>query len=139
MLKPTQEDARLIVQLFQVSLESHVLQSFNWVRSPQFNPDYHEFIKEYPPGTKGFSQAYITCGFMETIGVLHRHGLINEQLLFDWLAASSIYDKMKNFVEGIRDEIEEPNFAENFERMAKAQKRYFAVSQALSRKRRMRK
>ena len=135
MLKPTHEDGRILVQLFQVSLESQIVQSFSWVRSSQFKSDFREFVREYPPGTKGFSQAYITCGFLDTVGVLHKHGLINEHLLFDWLTANAMWDRMKNFVLGVREQTGETAFGQSFERMAKAQKRYFAVSQALSRRR----
>jgi len=48
--------------------------------------------------------------------------LINEELLFDWLAAYLVWDRVKGFALGQREESGEPRIYENFEALAKAQR-----------------
>ena len=62
----------------------------------------------------------------ETIGTLHKHGLLNEDLLFDWLAIDLTWDRMKSHALGWREEIGNTHMYENFEAMANAQREWAA-------------
>jgi hypothetical protein len=61
------------------------------------------------------------CTFFETVGTLHKQGLINEDLLFDWLWVAGPWDKLKGYALGQRQEAGVPELWENFEAMAVAQ------------------
>jgi len=63
--------------------------------SDEFTPDYAEFLKKYPAGSEGWAKAFKILGWYETVGILHKHGLINDDLLFDWMAANDAWDRMK--------------------------------------------
>ena len=122
MAKPTYQDATLLIQLAQWGAASGALEAANWMWSDQFVPDYAKFVEKYPPGSEGFANASRICNYMETIGTLYKQGLFNEELLFDWLAVDLLWDKMKGFALGWREQTGDAKIYENFEAMAKAQK-----------------
>jgi len=123
MAKPTYQDAALMLQLAQWWAASGLSEAVNWMWSDQFIPDYTEFVKKYPPGSEGFGNTSKICSWYETIGTLYKHELFNEELLFDWLAISLVWDRIKGFALGCREQTGKPQTYENFEAMAKAQKR----------------
>lgn len=122
MAKPTHQDAIIMLRLYQLSAIAGLSEATNWMWSDNFITDYAEFIKKYPPGSEGYEKATRICGYYETIGTLYKNGLFNEELLFDWLAVYLVWDRIKNFAIGLREEAREPRLFENFEAMAKAQK-----------------
>jgi hypothetical protein len=122
MAKPTYEDATLMLQLAQWGAASGGDEAGNWVWSDQFIPDYAEFVEKYPPGSEGFANASKILNWFETIGTLYKHGLFNEELLFDWLAVDLVWDRIKGIALGWRQQTGDAKMYENFEAMAKAQK-----------------
>ena len=121
MAKPNYQDATLMLQLAQWGAASGLSEAVNWMWSDQFIPEYTEFVKKYPPGSEGFANASKICGWLETIGTLYKHELFNEELLFDWLAIGLIWDRIKGFALGYREQTGEPRMYENFAATAKAQ------------------
>lgn len=122
MVKPTHQDAIIMLRLYQLSAIAGLSKAINWMWSDDFITDYAEFIKKYPRGSEGYEKAARICGYYETIGTLYKNGLFNEELLFDWLAVYLVWDRIKDFAIGLREEAGEPRIFENFEAMAKAQK-----------------
>jgi hypothetical protein len=89
--------------------------------SDEFTPDYAEFLKKHPAGSEGWAKAFKILAWYETVGTLYKHGLINEDLLFDWMAAYDVWDRMKGIALGHREQTGDAAMWENFEAMAKAQ------------------
>jgi hypothetical protein len=119
MAKPTHQDASLIIQMAQVAALRGV-PGLNWLSSSEFDPDYAAFIKKNPRGSEGYGKALLIAQHYEGIGTLWKHGLINEDLLFDWLWIAGMWERLKGFVLGGREEYGEPRLGENFEAMANA-------------------
>ena len=65
----------------------------------------------------------LVCDYFETLGALHKHGLVNEELLFDWLPISRIWDRIKGYALGQRRGTGEQGLWTNFEALATAHKR----------------
>ena len=126
MAKPTYQDAKLMLQFAQWGAASDLNGALNWLWSDQFIPDYAEFQKKYPRGSEGSLLAGKICSFYETLGTLYKHGLFNEDLLFDWQAVSMVWDRIKGFALGVRQEVGDPRLWENFEAMANAEVAYYA-------------
>ena len=126
MAKPTYQDATLVIQLSQLVATSGTQEAVNWLWSDEFIPDYTEFATKYPPGSEGFLKANKVLGYFETLGTLYKHGLLNEDLLFDWVAVSMVWGKIKGYALGTRREAGEPRLYENFEAMVKANAEYDA-------------
>ena len=120
MAKPTHQDATLVLQLMQLHSMAGLSEAMNWIWSEQFILDYDNFIKKYPVGSKENIKVSKICGHFETIGTLWKHELINEELLFDWLAVAMVWDRVKGYALGVRQVSGEPRLYENFEAMAKA-------------------
>ncbi len=120
MSGPTYQDATLMLQLAQWNATLGVQEASNWLWSDEFVPDYAGFKERYPHGSEGQLKAHKVCGFFETLGTLYKYGLFNRDLLFDWLAVSLVWKRVKSFVHGIRQDAGEPRLYENFEAMARA-------------------
>jgi hypothetical protein len=120
MTQPTHEDATLLVQLAQWMTASGAADDANWLFGNPDVKDYKTFIEKNPPGSMDFGRVSKVCAVFETIGTLHKHGLINEELLFDWLAVSLIWNVAAPFALGQRAAVGEPRLYENFEALAKA-------------------
>jgi hypothetical protein len=118
MSKPTHEDADLMLQL----VRSWPVEATDWMWSDQFIPDYKEFAAKHTGGGEEFANIRAILNWWETIGTLFKHGLLNEDLLFDWLAIDLTWDRMKSHALGWREEIGNPHMYENFEAMANAQR-----------------
>jgi len=120
MSNPTHQDAILMLQLMQLHSMAGLSEAMNWIWSDQFILDYSDFVKKYPIGSEENIKVSKICGHFETIGTLWKHNLINEELLFDWLAVSMVWDRVKGYALGVRQVSGEPRLYENFEAMAKA-------------------
>jgi hypothetical protein len=121
--RATQEDARLVVELAKVAFQPEMLKAFDWVFTEPVPQDYGEFTAASPPGTEKHGHFLALAGFHETVGTLWKHGLINEDLLFDWLGVSLVWDRIKELAVGQREQLKTPAIWENFEAMAEAQAR----------------
>jgi len=122
MAIPTHEDAALMIQLAQWRSASGADEAGDWLFSDEFTPDYAEFLKKYPAGSEGWAKAFKILRWYETVGTLYKHGLINQDLLFDWMAAYAVWDRMKGIALGHREQAGDAAMWENLEAMAKAQR-----------------
>jgi hypothetical protein len=120
MAKPTYQDATILLQLAELGNSSGLREAFKWMMSDKFVSDYAEFIRQYPPGSEEHARASDICGWFETVGAIYKHGLLNADLLFDWIAVSLVWDRIQNFARGERERFGSPSIYENFEAMAQA-------------------
>ncbi len=118
---PTYEDANIVVRLAQWWSVGKVDEAANFAWSDRFVPTYGAFVKKFPPGSEEYRKLVNLCAWYETVGTLHKHGLINRDLLFDWLAVAPIWNRRKGFALGMRKDRGVAELWENFEAMAKAQ------------------
>ena len=126
MAKPTYQDASLMLQLAQWGASIDLQAAQGWTWSDQFIPDYAEFTKQYPMPSEGALKVMKVCNYFETLGTLWKHGLLNEDLLFDWLAVSMVWERVKNIPLGMRQDSGNSRLYENFEALAKANVAYDA-------------
>lgn len=122
MAKPTNSDARLLIQLAAWHTESGVPEAMNWVRGDGFTSDYAEFDKLHPNGSEGRLHVNRILGYYETVGTLWRNRLLHEGLLFDWLWVPGPWDLVKPIALGIREQFGNVGIWENFEAMAERQR-----------------
>ena len=121
--KPTVQDAQIMLQIAQLSAANGLPAAMNWLWSDDFKPDYAEFIKDHPHGSEGYGKARIIAVHYETIGTLWKNKLINEDLLFDWLSVTGVWDRLRALVLAERRAFGIPALGENFQKMARAQAR----------------
>lgn len=121
MAKPTYQDATLMLRLAQWGAASDLQKAAAFLWSDRYETDYKEFLGKYPTGSEEWSLAIQICGWYETLGTLYKHDLFNGELLFDWLAVSAVWERIKGFALGFREEADNARLYENFEALAKAQ------------------
>jgi hypothetical protein len=126
MAKPTHEDATIMLQLAQWGAAIGLSEASNWMWSDEFVPDAEGFRAKYPMGSEGMRKLFAIGNYFETIGTLWKHGLLNEDLIFDWLAVSMVWDRVKNCFLDFRKEAGNPRLYENFEALANANSAYGA-------------
>jgi hypothetical protein len=119
MTEPTKEDAQLIVQLAQLGPQMAHPKARGWIWSDAFVSDPEEFFEKYPPGTDEFDYISGVATYYETVGTLWKHGLVNEELLFDWLYVAGMWERLGPILVEMRKST--PQLWENFEAMAEAQ------------------
>jgi hypothetical protein len=123
MAKATYEDADVMLRL----VESWPVEATDWIWSDAFVPDYKEHAAHGAEDAEAFSNIRGVLNWYETIGTLYKHGLLNEDLLFDWLAIDMAWDRVKGIALGWRAEAGNPRMYENFEAMASAHRAWVAA------------
>ena len=114
-------DAIIVIQLSQWGATADLQEANEFLWSKNFTSDYDEFLEKYPWGSTEHGYASSICSWYETLGALHKHGLINQQLIFDWLAVDSVWNRIRGFALGIRKEHRDPRLYSNFESLAELQ------------------
>lgn len=120
MTQPTQQDATLLLQISQLAATNGISEASNFMWSDKFIPEYDKFNQKYPPGSHESGLVRKIAVHYETIGTLWKHGLINEDLLFDQILVRAVWDRMRGLVIGEREKSGEPALGENFEAMGLA-------------------
>jgi len=123
MAKPTQEDAKILLELAKMGMQPELTDAFAWLLAEPPLTDYDRFKEKYPPGSREHRWADQLCTFYETVGALWKHGLINEDLLFDWIWVGGPWERIKGFALGQRKEFDNPKIYELFETLAAAEAR----------------
>ena len=124
MSVPTPQDAQLVVQLAQLAAVQGLDKAVAWLFAHKMPTEPAAFRERYPVGSKGHRHATTTLNNMETIGTLWKHGLLNEELLFDWLWVSGVWERVKGLALLQRQEHGEAHLWELVEAMAVAQERW---------------
>lgn len=120
MAGPSFQDAQLILEFANWRHAHGVDDALAWMWSSEFVPDYEEFTKKYPRLSQGRRNANKICGYFDTIGLFYKHGLFNEDLLFDWIGFARIWNRIKGFALGARAEQGDPPLWQHFEELAVA-------------------
>jgi hypothetical protein len=115
----TKEDAQLVVQLARLGTQMADPRARGFIWGPDFISDPKEFFEKHPPGSPEWDYVGGVAAWYETIGTLWKHGLIAEELLFDWLYIVGMWERLKPILVAMREST--PQLWENFEAMADAQ------------------
>jgi hypothetical protein len=118
MSDATHEDALLVVQLGQLYAQMDAAKAAGFIWRDDFPQSWEDFHQKYPMGSDEMGYVQVIAGFNETVATLWKHGLINEELLLDWLAIHATWDRLKGVLIGMREASGEPRLWENFEALA---------------------
>ncbi|HXR13106.1 MAG TPA: hypothetical protein VN740_00515 [Solirubrobacteraceae bacterium] len=110
MSPPTYEDAQLMLQLAQWGTALGVEDAMPHVFADSFDPQSADAMAD-PAVRKLLS-------FCESIGTLTKHGLLNAQLVNDWLWIDGLWARLGPAALRLRERHGEPRLYENFEALA---------------------
>jgi hypothetical protein len=117
----TKEDARLIVDLARLYIESESNKAAALFWSEDFPRNPEEFRQRYPLSSDEARQVFAALGFFETVATLWKHELIDGELLLDWLSVGGAWGRLREIALDMREQAGEPRLWENFEALAQAQ------------------
>jgi len=95
----------------------------NWVYGDDFPTEHEAFIAKYPRSSDEYGDFRRYIGYFETLGTLWKHGLFDEDLLFDWLFIP--WDRLADIVVGERNFAGVDRLYENFEALGMRQRKRF--------------
>jgi Domain of unknown function (DUF4760) len=114
----TREDAQLMVQLAQLFVTSGGPEASGWMWSDDFVSDPEEFKQNFPFGSPEARHLNAIASFNETVATLTKRGLLDEELVLDWLAVHVVWERLKEILLDQREQSGEPRLWENFEALA---------------------
>lgn len=121
---PTQEDARLLVELYRLRLDPYLQEAETWF-STQFQPVAWEELKtKYPPESREWRMLNTVLGYWEMLGAMVDHNLLSEDLFFDVIESMALtWDRVREWIPSARAEMG-PDLWENIERLAARQQKW---------------
>jgi hypothetical protein len=115
----THEDARLLLQLYDLRREKRLRQARDFVQKDCKFKDYRDFQKRYPDGSKEGTYVGMVLGYWDLACALVAKGLIAEDLFntttFEHVG---IWFKLKPIIEAWRNEYHYPDIAKSLETVA---------------------
>ena len=119
MAKPTKEDAMLMLQLADLYTTMRRVEGAPDLMSRAFPKTYADFKAKYPDEAGPAWRAVAAEGnYFETLGLLVRRGLFNEELCLEWLAVAMAWRQVSPMLLAWREESGEPGLYEHFEWLA---------------------
>lgn len=119
---PTQADAQLMLQLAQLSQTPAMDrgQALLWKHRDTGGFSWEEF-QSLGVESDDYTAVMAVLKWHETIGTLVKQGLLNRELVLDWLWVSGTWELCKSIALGQRAETGVPQMWENFEALAVSQ------------------
>jgi hypothetical protein len=109
MTKPTREDADILLRLAELSASHNLAAAAAFIWNDDFPADFARFRDKFPKGKRSEEEGLLRryLGYFETAGTLYRNGLFSGDLMFDWMAVTTAWDRV--------EEAGDPRLFENFE------------------------
>lgn len=83
MSAPTSEDARLYLQLLEMSQQPHFVDARRWVAHELEATTFKDLDSKHPEGSEERGRVATVLGFYESAGAVVSRGLLHEDLFFD--------------------------------------------------------
>ena len=113
------EDAKLIVELAKWGTMSGAMEAARVALADDFDPETAEANDE---------PIAALLAFFETIGTLVKQGLLDRALVYDWVWAAGMWDRVGPAAKRQREKLGLPALYENFEALAEGQRAAIAAS-----------
>jgi hypothetical protein len=81
MSAPTHHDATVLLKLYELGGDPHLIESWKFIFSGDFIDEYQAFISEYPDTSDQYDYFLHYSGWFELLGTLWKHKLISEAVL----------------------------------------------------------
>ncbi|MGD0197926.1 MAG: hypothetical protein ABSC56_08485 [Solirubrobacteraceae bacterium] len=107
MAGPNREDAQLLVQLAQWGTSLGVGDAMPAILDEDFAPELADAINDTPVRTM--------LTYLETIGTLVKNGLLDRELVRDWIWVDGVWARVGPAAKQARARFGEPRLYENFE------------------------
>jgi len=128
--RPTQEQARLHLQVYEMRREERLRQARDWFFKNYFVQSFDDGMRLAPPGTEAGTFVGMVIGYWEQACALLNYGLLHEDLFFETSGEFfGVWERLKPGVPEARKRFAAKGYLSHLE---KAAKRYEAWSERLS-------
>jgi hypothetical protein len=107
------DDAMLVVELAKLGAMSGLGEAARKIFSDDFSPDEAEL---------GDPEVRTVLGWNETVATLVKNGLLDRELVYDWLWVAGTWDRVGPAAKRARDRAGVPYLYANFEELASGQR-----------------
>lgn len=126
MPKPTQADAQLLLQLYEMRREPELRRARKWFLTEFRAQSWGEIKERYLTHTDEDRWFRQTISYWEMVGSLVNRGVLNAELFFDHTGEDIVtWERVKPWIEEARADIR-PTYLYQFERMVEAHQSYRA-------------
>jgi len=124
MSKPTHEQAKLQLELFEMRREARLRQAREWFQKNYFVDSFEDAMKLGAPGTEAGTNAMMVASYWEQVCAMLNYELLHEQLFFETNGEFfMVWERLKPMVAGFRQQFAAPHM---FGHIEKAAQRYEA-------------
>ncbi|MFB3829655.1 MAG: hypothetical protein ACE15B_22985 [Bryobacteraceae bacterium] len=128
--KPTHEQARLHLQLFDMRREARLRQARDWFFRNYFVRTYDDSMRIAAPGSESGTFLMMVLGYWDQACALLNYGLLHENLFFETSGEFfAVWERIKPIIQQSRERWVSSHFLEHLE---KAANRYEAWSETRS-------
>src|SRR4051794_26299550 len=118
--KPTHEQARLQLQVFEERRETRLRQARDWFFKNYFANTMEEAMKVAPMGTEQGTNVMMVFGYWEQTCALLNYGLLNEDLFFETTGEFfGVWERVKSHIEQSRAQWNSKTFLSHIEKAAR--------------------
>ena len=119
--RPTNAQAQLHLQLYDLRREARLRQARDWFVQNYFPAVPEDMLRVAPPGSPENASMRMVLSYWDQACVLLEHGLLHRDLLFETTDEFYIvWDRVRRFVPGIRAYLKNPRLFEALEKYAQA-------------------
>lgn len=117
--KPTHEQARLHLQLFEERREARMRQAREWFFKNYQPETLDDAMRIAPPGTEAGQFAMMVLTYWEQASALLNYGLLHEDLFFETAGEFfGVWESAKTVIPQFREKFKNPHFLGNLEKTA---------------------
>ncbi len=117
--QPDTEDAKLILQLYELRREPRMRQARDFLFAEFSASNFQELVAKYPFGSDQNAYFRMVTSYWDMVAAFVNRGLLNPDLLFETTGEFfSVWEKVKPITHEIREAFKNPLFAKNLEELA---------------------
>lgn len=123
--QPDTEDARLILQLYELRREPRMREARDFVIGEMSAESFQDFTARYPFGTDKNAYFRMVTSYWEMAASFVNRGLLNTELFFETSAEfMAVWEKAKKVVPQMRELFKNPLMGKNLEELAQRYEEY---------------
>ena len=115
MVKPTKQDAEMLIEIMSAYNSPSMVEARSFLRTFPAGLGFEEMLAKYPRGSEGRERFGSVMAFWDTVGILLKKGLLNQDLIFDSFLGDPPWPTVKRFYEEAREKGNSPHEGENLE------------------------
>ena len=120
MDKPTHEQAKLQLELYDMRREARLRQARDWFFKNYFVESFEEAMRVGAPGTETGTNVMMVVSYWEQACAMLNYGLLHEDLFFETNGEFfGVWQRVKPMVPGFREQFQTTLFLAHLEKAAK--------------------